>query len=289
MTTGTAAIVEAADIAAAGGVIPDAAAMIEGADVVIARGTVAAPVTITATQSYSLVTRDAFFDAVTADPFFASYTCRKTKMLAARPEYLPYLGVYIIDETMLPDGDFNTGDIRFKHTLRIGFSVMVANNDQDVLEANLDAAFWRIMNRLWTDDGLTDLITSSMPDNVRMEGITRGLRRHVFGATSLNNETPIGEMQYDVSVFSRSEWWPEITEPLDMITSQTQFKSGHDGLTTSVKQVELVVDYTQPGTPPFPPAMPNPIPGENKGASHGIDQPDHRQDPSAPAERPQGE
>jgi chitodextrinase len=219
------------------------AAIVEGADVVIASGTVAPPVTITATQSYTLVTRDAFFDAVTADPFFASYTCRKTKMLVARPEYLPYLGVYIIDETMLPDGDFNTGDIRFKHTLRIGFSVMVANNDQDVLEANLDASFWRIMNRLWTDDGLTDLITSAMPDNVRMEGITRGLRRHVFGATSLNNETPIGEMQYDVSVFSRSEWWPEITEPLNVITSKTQFKSDHDGLTTSVEQVEAVYDF----------------------------------------------
>ena len=38
---------------------------------------------------------------------------------------------------MLPDGDVNAGAIRFSHTLRIGFSVMIANNDQVVAE--LDA------------------------------------------------------------------------------------------------------------------------------------------------------
>ena len=79
---------------------------------------------VTDTQSYSLVIRDAFFDAVTSDPFFAAYTCRKNKMLRVQSELLPYLGVYIIDETMLPDGDANAGCVRFSHTLRVGFSAM---------------------------------------------------------------------------------------------------------------------------------------------------------------------
>ena len=91
---------------------------------------------ITDTQSYSLVIRDGLFDAVSSDPFFANYTCRKTKMLRVQHELLPYLGVYIIDETMLPDGDANAGHIRFSHTLRIGFSAMVANNDQVLAEAD---------------------------------------------------------------------------------------------------------------------------------------------------------
>jgi hypothetical protein len=101
---------------------------------------------ITDTQSFSLVIRDAFYDALAADPFFASYTCRKTKMLSVQHSLLPYLGVYIIDETMLPDGDANAGHIRFSHTLRIGFSVVIANNDQVAAELQIDAAWWRIMN-----------------------------------------------------------------------------------------------------------------------------------------------
>ena len=98
---------------------------------------------ITDTQSFSLVIRDVFYDALSSDPFFASYTCRKTKMLSVQPQLLPYLGVYIIDETMLPDGDANAGHIRFSHTLRIGFSAMIANNDQVVAEQGIDAAWWR--------------------------------------------------------------------------------------------------------------------------------------------------
>ena len=46
-------------------------------------------------------------------PFFANYTKRKNKMLQVQPDLLPYLGVYLLDETMTPDGDANAGNIRF--------------------------------------------------------------------------------------------------------------------------------------------------------------------------------
>ena len=181
---------------------------------------------ITDTQSYSLVIRDALFDAVSSDPFFADYTCRKTKMLRVQSELLPYLGVYIIDETMLPDGDGNAGMVRFSHTLRIGFSAMIANNDQVQGELKIDAAFWRIMNRIWPDPDIMNLLVSSNPDNTRVESITRGSRRHVFGATGLNNETPIVELQYDVSIFYRTNWPPIITDELLEIDISTGIKIG---------------------------------------------------------------
>jgi hypothetical protein len=181
---------------------------------------------ITDTQSFSLVIRDVFFDAVSSDPFFADYTCRKTKMLAVQSQLLPYLGVYIIDETMLPDGDANAGDVRFSHTLRVGFSAMVANNDQVIAEQQIDAAFWRIMNRLWPDQHIMNVLLSSLPDNTMIESITRGSRRHVFGATGLNNETPIAELQYDVSVFYRTGWPPIITDDLLTIDVKTGVESG---------------------------------------------------------------
>ena len=98
-------------------------------------------------------------------------------------QLLPYLGVYIIDETMLPDGDANAGHIRFSHTLRIGFSVMIANNDQVAAEQQIDAACWRIMNRLWPDQHIMNLLhEQQLPTTRIIESITRGSRRHVFGS-----------------------------------------------------------------------------------------------------------
>ncbi|MGY8661772.1 hypothetical protein Q3C01_05305 [Bradyrhizobium sp. UFLA05-109] len=188
---------------------------------------------VTDTQSYSHVIRNVFFDAVSADPFFASYTCRKNKMLVARPEYLPYLGVYVIDETMLPDGDGNAGEVRFIHALRIGFSVIVANNDQDALEAQLDAAYWRIMNRLWPDEYIMNLLDTTdpstgtqNPDNTRIESIERGVRRYVWGNAAFNNETPVGEVQYDITCRHRTYWSPVIPDDLLTIDMQTGIKSG---------------------------------------------------------------
>ena len=188
---------------------------------------------ITDTQSFSLVIRDVFYDALSSDAFFASYTCRKNRMLSVQPQLLPYLGVYIIDETMLPDGDANAGCIRFSHTLRIGFSVMIANNDQVVAEQGVDAAWWRIMNRLWPDQYIMNLLGTmnphtgtENPDNTRIEGITRGVRRHVFGAAGLNNETPLAELQYDVSIFYRTDWPPIITDDLEEIDIKTGIRIG---------------------------------------------------------------
>lgn len=183
---------------------------------------------ITDTQSFSLVIRDVFFDALAGDPFFENYSKRKNKMLSVQHQLLPYLGVYIIDETMLADGDANAGMIRFSHTLRIGFSVVVSNNDQVVAEQQIDAAWWRIMNRLWPDQYIMNLFDTMNPhtgqpnpDNTVIEGITRGVRRHVFGSTALNNETPLAELQYDVSVFFRTTWPPMITDDLEEIDVTT--------------------------------------------------------------------
>jgi hypothetical protein len=197
---------------------------------------------VTDTQSYSLVIRDALFDAVSSDPFFADYTSRKNKMLRVQSELLPYLGVYIIDETMLPDGDANAGDVRFSHTLRVGFSVMIANNDQVIGEQMVDAAFWRVMNVLWPDQHIMNVLVSSLPDNTIIESITRGSRRHVFGATGLNNETPLVEMQYDVSVFYRTDWPPIITDDLDEIDVITGVKSG-DTQTEMDQRQQISVKY----------------------------------------------
>jgi hypothetical protein len=190
---------------------------------------------VTNTQSYSLVIRDVFFDALAADPFFTNHFKRKTKMVPVQAEQVPYLGVYIIDETMAPDGEANQPPIKFQHTLRIGFSVMYATNDQDSAEASLDASFWKINNVLLTNQYIMNLFDTSNPytygdqyagnpDNVVIESVTRGVRRHLFGHNQLINQTPLAELQYDMSVFGRSMWYPTITDDLNEIDLTTGVK-----------------------------------------------------------------
>lgn len=188
---------------------------------------------VTDIQSYSLVIRDVFYDVMVREPFFTNYKKRKNKMLTVQPDLLPYLGVYIMDETMTPDGDINAGFYDFIHALRIGFSVMVANNDRDVAETQIDAAFWRIMHVLWTDQYIINVLDtynphlgSGNPDNTRIEGVTRGVRRHVFGTAQFNNETPLAELQYDVTVQYRSMWWPTITDDFNQLSLRTGIKIG---------------------------------------------------------------
>jgi hypothetical protein len=189
---------------------------------------------ITETQSYSLVLRDRFFDATRELPFFATgYQTRKNRQFPIQREQLPVLGVYLIDENMVPDGDSNAGHIAFVHTVRIGFSVVIANNDPVAAEATLDQAFWALMTGLWRDPYLTNFIDtynptvgSGTPDNVRFESIERGLRRHQYGAVGQNNETPVAELQYDVSIKYRSEFAPHIEDDLEEIDVTTAFPPG---------------------------------------------------------------
>ena len=169
-------------------------------------------------QSFLYDIRDAMYNIVTADSYFATgWQLRKTKMLQVQPDALPYLGVYIVDDAMIPDGEANAGCVRFNHTGRIGFSIIQANNDPEILEKMIDNSYWRIMGLLWTDVKLMNVLKNNNPEGVGIEGAVRGTRKPVFGSTGLDNETPFAEMQYEISCFYRSEWYPDITDDLNEI------------------------------------------------------------------------
>ena len=191
------------------------------------------PPTITEVQSYSWVIRDMFLDRLMRAPFFSGFTPRKNKSLQIMTNQIPCIGVYFVNEDMTPDGDLNAGEIRFTHYLKLGFSVIIVNNDPVACEAKLDQGFWAIMNTLWRDPNLTSLIDTRVypggvgnPDNVRIEGVSRGTRRHVFGSAGLNNETPIGEMQYEATVKYSADYGPVIPDSLLQIGVRTGIKPG---------------------------------------------------------------
>ena len=146
-------------------------------------------------------------------------------MLPVQPDLLPFLGVYVVDETMLPDGDGNAGCIRFSHTARIGFSVVTANNDRNAAETTSDQAYLKIMSVLYTDLHIMNVWTTKNVEGVDIESIARGTRRHIYGSPSQDNATPWIELQYEASVFFRTEWYPDITDTLDEIDVTTGVKA----------------------------------------------------------------
>lgn len=167
---------------------------------------------ITDAQSYSQVIRDSFFAKCVVLPFFLNFTARRSVQLPIWQQHIPYLGVYIVNEDMGPDGDANAGEIRFIHRLQIGFQVIIENNDPVAAELKLDQAFWAIMNGLWRDPDLMNFINSDMPDNVRVEAVERGRRTHEWGSSGLNNEKPSGELRYTATVLYRAEYGARVTD-----------------------------------------------------------------------------
>jgi hypothetical protein len=175
-------------------------------------------------------------------------------MMPVQIEQLPLLAIYLMpDELMLPDGDANTGDIKFIYNARIGFSAIVINNDDTLCEQTLDAAFWAIMNGLWSDQYLTSVWDTYNPhnqttniDRTLFESIEQGRRRHLYG--NVINETPVGEMQYEATVRHRGDLPPDIEDMLDHIHVQTGFV-GSDGTTDSVQQVIVQYDFTAENQP----------------------------------------
>ena len=67
------------------------------------------------------------------------------------------------------------------------------DNENEEGEETLDQAFAEITNGLLCDTTLTGF------NRKLLQGITRGERMHVYGSVALDNETPILELQFDMT------------------------------------------------------------------------------------------
>jgi hypothetical protein len=199
------------------------------------------PAGITETQSYTWVLREQFI--ATLAPYFSGFTILRTNQVTIQRGQLPVLGVYILPEKMTPDGDANATYIRFTHNFQIGFSIIIANNDPDIAEQKLDAAWWSLMNGLWRDQSLMRMFNSGNPDDTRIEGVVAGVRRFVYGTIGKNNETPVAELQYQVNCTYRTEWAPVITDTLEKI-EVTVIPDGFDPTKTQPVLIEYLFSAT---------------------------------------------
>jgi len=132
---------------------------------------------------------------------------------------VPYVACYHVEETLSPDGDANHAEPRFLHTLRLGFSVCITCIDDNVADQNLDAAHWTIMNLLtneyWAKFPAAGNWNLGRP--IRIEAVTRGHVKKLFGNRMINNETPVAELQMELTVTHRTSFPPVIPDVLDTI------------------------------------------------------------------------
>ena len=205
---------------------------------------------ITDTQSYGMVICDTLYAKAVTLPFFAGFKSRRTQQLPTMPEVLPYLGVYFVKEAMSADGDLNAGEVRFINDMTVGFSIIIQNNDPVESRVTLDAAYWEIMNGIWRDQYIMNLIDTSapagvvtLPDGIIIEGVKSGTRKITWGTHGATNETPIAEMSYEAVVVYRAAFPPIITDDLLRIHQET-VPLRHDGTIPPVDEVlRIITEY----------------------------------------------
>lgn len=206
-------------------------------------------------QSYSWIILNAIFDRISQSSFFTGFVAKRIS--AALPIeaglHVPFVGVFLCEEVMTPDGDLNAGDIRFVNRFEIGIQIVVKNNDPVAMLTKLDQASWFVLNQLLRDNTLMNRILTTLPDNVTLEGVPRiRFRPDVWGLTGSRNETPLGERIFWIQYQLRTEWYPTEFPDLQRITVTTEFPVGADA--TQVKQVKVVYEFTPDSVPtPLPP------------------------------------
>ena len=205
------------------------------------------------TLSYSWIVLNGAFDRIASLPFFADFTCKRiNRALPIEAGYqVPFLGVYLSDETLSADGDIGAGDVRFTEISTLGFQIIIVNNDPVALLKTLHNATTLIKYSLLTDNTFTNRLRTTMLGNLTIEGFPRGRVRERWGMTGSKNEVPLGERSFELAFQIRTAWYPSSFPDLERITVTTAFPLGGD--TMSVKQVKWVAEFTPDAVvPPLP-------------------------------------
>jgi hypothetical protein len=206
-------------------------------------------------QSYSWIVLNAVYDRLSASSFFNGFVCKRiSSALPIEPDVqVPFLGVFLGEEMMSPDGDINAGDVRFIHNFIVGIQIVVRNNDPTAMLAKLDQASWFVLNQVLRDNTLMNRLKTTLPDNVTIEGMPRiRFRPDIWGLSGSRNDIPLGERIFWMTYQLRTWWAPTDFDDLKMIVETTAFPPGGD--TGSVEQVTIVYEFTPDPVPtPLPP------------------------------------
>lgn len=193
--------------------------------------------------TYSTLVRDRILLFLQQLPFFATkgFHYHTSKAIQIQPENIPFAAVYFIEETSLPSGDANIGDIRFRTTARYGISVIIQNNDSQAAEIILDAAM-NAITQMFKNPKLYNW--NGKPDEAKIQAFIRGARSHQFGNIGQNNELPIAELRYDLTVdLGEILYDPPVTDDFITFHVETRYPGGKDS--TGIQQISAQYDIPQ--------------------------------------------
>jgi hypothetical protein len=206
--------------------------------------------------SYGEAVRDRLLSEAMALPFFASFMPITTRGRPIQKEDLPILGCYLGEESQIPEGDGRATWPKFECTLRINWSIMVAETNKEAAEHRLECAYVALLYGLWGNPYLTSHGDTHDPDrnvgtryNARFSMLPRQSARTEWGAFLLNNETPVAEKRWEIQVTYRREIDPRIVHTLDEIDITTRFPPHRTPeQIEQIQQIRQLITFT-PATP----------------------------------------
>jgi hypothetical protein len=143
-------------------------------------------------------------------------TCAKYARSNARPiqiEQIPFLAVYFLEEP-IESPHPRMGEPEFNAHLRLGYSYFIQNNDSDVAEDMLDAAWWSFMKLF--HDPKWHLFPD---DSMKIMGCLGGTHSLHYGNLSAQggrgqfSETPFAELRIEMIYEHEFNFEPK---PLDI-------------------------------------------------------------------------
>lgn len=180
--------------------------------------------------SYTRQIRNRFLAEALVLPYFASFNWRVTSGVPIMPESLPFLACYLGDESMVPRGERSAGPLEFIVTARFLWSCMIAESDKEEAERRLDGAYVALLEGLLRNPALVSFGDTTDYDtgiatgyNARIDGFQRHDKRVRWGTPFHNNETPVAELQYEMTVSYDRIFSPILPHDLEEIDVTTDF------------------------------------------------------------------
>ena len=174
-------------------------------------------------SSYSMIVRDAMLARAKTMTAFAGFNFSTRKAEQIQPEKIPFLGIYFINEDLLPDGDANAGEPRFRSMTVYGFSIIVQNNDAAAAENTLDDAWVLLTSGLFSDPSLY------LNPAAQIQSYQRGTRTHQFGSAAADNSIPIAECRFTLTLdLGVNDFPPIVPDVLSKVRLDTGYPSGAD-------------------------------------------------------------
>lgn len=97
------------------------------------------------------ILRDAVYSRLVAAPSFDWKMTRKVPVPPFQSEHLPALGVYMVREEFGPDGDANTGPVRFMVDAMIGVAILDLHSKPEILDGKMDTTIEQALDAVLTD------------------------------------------------------------------------------------------------------------------------------------------